>query len=235
MIWGVVLVMNSILIVEDDEKLRNELGIFLGNNGYSIKYMDKFDNTISEILNSKCDLILLDINLPGCDGQYICKEIRKTSDIPIIIITSRDTELDELISINYGADDFVAKPFNLQILLARIASILKRVNKSGNDKINCNEFILNTSKSTVEKENKEIELTKNEFKILYYLISKRNKIVSRDEIMTYLWEGEMFVDDNTLTVNINRLRKKLQDINLKDIIETKRGQGYILKWDSVNF
>lgn len=221
--------MNSILIVEDDEKLRNELGIFLGNNGYSIKYMDKFDNTISEILNSKCDLILLDINLPGCDGQYICKEIRKTSDIPIIIITSRDTELDELISINYGADDFVAKPFNLQILLARIASILKRVNKSGNDKINCNEFILNTSKSTVEKENKEIELTKNEFKILYYLISKRNKIVSRDEIMTYLWEGEMFVDDNTLTVNINRLRKKLQDINLKDIIETKRGQGYILK------
>lgn len=221
--------MNSILIVEDDEKLRTELGIFLGNNGYSIKYMDKFDNTISEILNSKCDLILLDINLPGCDGQYICKEIRKTSDIPIIIITSRDTELDELISINYGADDFVAKPFNLQILLARIASILKRVNKTGNEKINCNEFILNTSKSTIEKENKEVELTKNEFKILYYLVSKRNKIVSRDEIMTYLWEGEMFVDDNTLTVNINRLRKKLQDIDLKDIIEIKRGQGYILK------
>lgn len=221
--------MNSILIVEDDEKLRTELGIFLGNNGYSIKYMDKFDNTISEILNSKCDLILLDINLPGCDGQYICKEIRKTSDIPIIIITSRDTELDELISINYGSDDFVAKPFNLQILLARIASILKRVNKTGNEKINCNEFILNTSKSTIEKENKEVELTKNEFKILYYLVSKRNKIVSRDEIMTYLWEGEMFVDDNTLTVNINRLRKKLQDIDLKDIIETKRGQGYILK------
>ena len=221
--------MNSILIVEDDEKLRTELGIFLGNNGYSIKYMDKFDNTISEILNSKCDLILLDINLPGCDGQYICKEIRKTSDIPIIIITSRDTDLDELISINYGADDFVAKPFNLQILLARIASILKRVNKTGNEKINCNEFILNTSKSTIEKENKEVELTKNEFKILYYLVSKRNKIVSRDEIMTYLWEGEMFVDDNTLTVNINRLRKKLQDIDLKDIIETKRGQGYILK------
>ena len=221
--------MNSILIVEDDEKLRTELGIFLGNNGYSIKYMDKFDNTISEILNSKCDLILLDINLPGCDGQYICKEIRKTSDIPIIIITSRDTELDELISINYGADDFVTKPFNSQILLARIASILKRVNKTGNEKINCNEFILNTSKSTIEKENKEVELTKNEFKILYYLVSKRNKIVSRDEIMTYLWEGEMFVDDNTLTVNINRLRKKLQDIDLKDIIETKRGQGYILK------
>ena len=216
--------MNSILIVEDDEKLRTELGIFLGNNGYSIKYMDKFDNTISEILNSKCDLILLDINLPGCDGQYICKEIRKTSDIPIIIITSRDTELDELISINYGADDFVAKPFNLQILLARIASILKRVNKTGNEKINCNE-----SKSKIKKENKEVELTKNEFKILYYLVSKRNKIVSRDEIMTYLWEGEMFVDDNTLTVNINRLRKKLQDIDLKDIIETKRGQGYILK------
>ena len=117
----------------------------------------------------------------------------------------------------------------MQILLARIASILKRVNKTGNEKINCNEFILNTSKSTIEKENKEVELTKNEFKILYYLVSKRNKIVSRDEIMTYLWEGEMFVDDNTLTVNINRLRKKLQDIDLKDIIETKRGQGYILK------
>lgn len=221
--------MNSILIVEDDEKLRMELGIFLGNNGYSIKQMENFDNPISEILNSKCDLVLLDINLPGSDGQYICKEVRKTSDVPIIIITSRDTELDELISINYGADDFVTKPFNSQILLARISSILKRINKSGNDKINCNEFILNTSKSTIEKEGREIELTKNEFKILYYLATKRNAIVSRDEIITYLWEGEMFVDDNTLTVNINRLRKKLQDINLKNIIETKRGQGYILK------
>ena len=175
-------------------------------------------------------MILLDINLPGNNGEYICKEVRKISDVPIVMITSVDSELDELISLNYGADDYITKPFNLQILLAKIATILKRTSSNNKDqtKINCENFILNLSKSTIEKDGKEIELTKNEFKILYYLVQNRGKIVSREELMNYLWDSEMFVDDNTLTVNITRIRNKLEEVNLKDILETRRGQGYIL-------
>ena len=147
------------------------------------------------------------------------------------MITSRDNEMDELISINYGADDYITKPYNTQILLARIASILKRANKNEleKSKIDCIEFILNISESKIEKGNIEIELTKNESKILQCLVKNRNKIVSREELMDYLWNTDEFVDDNTLTVNITRVRNKLEEIGLKEIIETKRGQGYILK------
>lgn len=222
--------MQNILIVEDDEKLSKELEKFLSQNGYEASRITNFENVINDILNSKCNMILLDINLPGNNGEYICKEVRKISDVPIVMITSVDSELDELISLNYGADDYITKPFNLQILLAKIATILKRTSSNNKDqtKINCENFILNLSKSTIEKDGKEIELTKNEFKILYYLVQNRGKIVSREELMNYLWDSEMFVDDNTLTVNITRIRNKLEEVNLKDILETRRGQGYIL-------
>ena len=174
---------------------------------------------------------MLDINLPNLDGQYICKELRKISDLSIIIITSRDSELDELISLNYGADYFVSKPFNIHILLAKIEALLRRVKMNGatqQDKIDCGEFILNISKSLIEKDDNIIELTKNEFRILKLLSQNREKIISRDCIIEYLWDNESFIDDNTLTVNINRLRNKLAEIGLKDLLETKRGQGYIL-------
>lgn len=220
--------MKKILIVEDDEKLREELKIFLEKNGYEIDYLESFDNITQNILDSKSDLVLLDINLPRVDGEYVCKEVRKVSSLPIIIITSRNNEIDELLSINYGADHYVTKPFNIQILLAKISSLLRRTSFDGNDKIDGKEFILNLSKSTIEKKDKQVELTKNEFKILKYLIEKRNKIVSRDEIMEYLWESESFIDDNTLTVNITRLRGKLEELGLKELLQTKRGQGYIL-------
>lgn len=222
--------MQKILIVEDDEKLSKELEKFLSQNGYEISRITSFENIINDILNSKCNMVLLDINLPGNNGEYICKEVRKISEVPIIMITSVDSELDQLISLNYGADDYITKPFNIQILLAKIATILKRTNSNNKDqsKIDCKDFILNLSKSTIEKEEKEIELTKNEFKIIYYLVQNRGKIVPREEIMSYLWDSEMFVDDNTLTVNITRIRNKLEEINLKDILETRRGQGYIL-------
>ena len=222
--------MQNILIVEDDEELSKELEKFLSQNGYEASRITNFENVINDILNSKCNMILLDINLPGNNGEYICKEVRKISDVPIVMITSVDSELDELISLNYGADDYITKPFNLQILLAKIATILKRTSSNNKDqtKINCENFILNLSKSTIEKDGKEIELTKNEFKILYYLVQNRGKIVSREELMNYLWDSEMFVDDNTLTVNITRIRNKLEEVNLKDILETRRGQGYIL-------
>ena len=223
--------MQKILIVEDDKKLREELRIFLNNNGYEALILEKFNNTIQDILNSNSDLILLDINLPNTDGEYICKEIRKVSNVPIIIVTSRDNEIDELLSINYGADHYITKPFNIQILLAKISSLLRRANMSADNSelINANEFVLNISKSRIEKDEKTIELTNNEIKILKYLLKNRERIVSRDEIMEYLWEDSSFVDDNTLTVNITRIRNKLTELNLKDLIETKRGQGYILK------
>lgn len=222
--------MQKILIVEDDEKLRNELEIFLNNNGYKAESLKRFDNTIQDILNIKPALMLLDINLPGADGEYICREIRKQSTLPIIIITSRDNEVDELLSINYGADHYITKPFNIQILLAKIGSLLKRSNIDYNqEKIDCRDFTLNTSKNTIIRDKKEIELTRNEFKILKYLVERRCKIVSREEIMDSLWDSESFIDDNTLTVNITRLRNKLEELDLKELLETKRGQGYILK------
>ena len=223
--------MQKILIVEDDEKLRNELEIFLNNNGYQAESLKTFDNTINDILEINPNLILLDINLPGVDGEYICKEIRKQSDMGIIIVTSRDNELDELVSINYGADHYITKPFNIHILLAKVNSLLRRTNSNSEpkNKIDAKDFILNISNSTIIKDDKIIDLTKNEYKILKYFIENREKIVSREDIMDVLWENDCFIDDNTLSVNITRLRSKLEELGLKDIIETKRGQGYMLK------
>ncbi len=223
--------MQKILIVEDDEKLRNELEIFLSHQGYQAECLKKFDNTIHDILEINPNLILLDINLPGVDGESICKEIRKQSDMGIIAVTSRDNELDELVSINYGADHYITKPFNIHILLAKVNSLLRRTNSNSEpkNKIDAKDFILNISNSTIIKDDKIIDLTKNEYKILKYFIENREKIVSREDIMDVLWENDCFVDDNTLSVNITRLRSKLEELGLKDIIETKRGQGYMLK------
>ena len=223
--------MQKILIIEDDEKLRCELETFLNKNGFVATSLNKFDNAVEDILNEKADLLLLDINLPYTDGEFICKEIRKTSNVPIIMVTSRDSEMDELLSLNYGADQYVTKPYNIQILLAKIVGLLKRNQNAGNnpDKIDCGEFVLNTAGRIIEKEDNKVELTKNEYKILEYLVIHRQQVISRDEIMDYLWESEEFVDDNTLNVNIKRLRTKLEELGLTDQIETRRGQGYLLK------
>ncbi len=228
--------MKRILIAEDNEKLRNELEIFLNNNGFKAESLKSFESTLTEILNINPDLLLLDINLPNADGEYICKEIRKKSDMPIIIITSRDSEIDELLSINNGADHYITKPFNIHILLAKINSLLKRAEKGGDnsDLINAGKFILNINKSTIEKDGRIIELTKNEFRILKYLTENKNKIVSREDIMLCLWDSDDFIGDSTLTVNMTRVRSKLELLGLKEMLETKRGQGYILKGKSEN-
>ena len=222
--------MQKILIVEDDKKIRKELETFLNKNGFIAKGLEKFDNTIQDILNENADLVLLDINLPYTDGEFVCKEIRKTSDVPIIMVTSRDNEIDELMSLNYGADQYVTKPYNIQILLAKINGLLKRNQKQekGIQKIDCDGFVLNIAERVIEKEDKKIELTKNEYSILYYLSINKGKVVSRDEIMDYLWESEEFIDDNTLSVNVKRLRNKLEELGFIDRIETRRGQGYLL-------
>ena len=223
--------MQKILIIEDDEKLRNELETFLNKNGFTATSLKKFDNAVEDIQKIQADLLLLDINLPYTDGEFICKEVRKTSNVPIIMVTSRDNEMDELLSLNYGADQYVTKPYNIQILLAKIVGLLKRNQNAGNnpDKIDCGEFVLNTAGRIIEKEDNKVELTKNEYKILEYLVLHRQQVISRDEIMDYLWESEEFVDDNTLKVNIKRLRTKLEELGLIDQIETRRGQGYLLK------
>ncbi len=223
--------MQKILIVEDDKKLRKELETFLTKHGFIAKGLEKFDNTIQDILNENADLILLDINLPYTDGEFVCKEVRKTSDVPIIMVTSRDNEIDELMSLNYGADQYVTKPYNIQILLAKINGLLKRNKKSDKEmqEIDCDGFKLNIAERVIKKDDRKIELTKNEYTILYYLCINRGRIVSRDEIMDYLWESEEFIDDNTLSVNVKRLRGKLEELGLVDRIETRRGQGYILK------
>ena len=223
--------MSKILIVEDDEKLRNELKIFLNNNGYEACLIEQFENPVEDILREDADLVLLDINLPNSDGEYICKEIRKESNVPIIMVTSRDNEIDELLSLNNGADQYITKPYNSRILLAKVSGLLKRVQntETHQNKINYKGLTLDISRSIIEKENQKVELTKNELKIIHFLILNKDKIISRDELMDYLWESENFIDDNTLSVNIKRLRKKLEDIGMKDCIETKRGQGYILK------
>lgn len=221
--------MQKILIVEDDKKLRQELQIFLIRNGYDAMGIEQFDNTLRDILQAGADLILLDINLPNADGEYLLKELRKESDVPVIMITSRDNEMDELLSMYYGADHYVTKPFNTQILLAKIMAILKRTsNAMSQEKINCGQFVLDVSKSRIEKNEKWVELTGNELKIVKCLVKSKGNIVSRDDIMNDLWDSDSFIDDNTLTVNMTRIRKKLEELGLQDVIATKRGQGYVL-------
>ena len=222
--------MEKIIIIEDDEIIREELKNFLSKYGYEIVAATSFDNVVKFILNENANLVLLDINLPIFDGYYICREVRKKSDIPIIIVTSRDSDMDELMSMNLGADDFVTKPYNTQILLARIAALLKRsgLNITTNNILTYKDFQLNLSNATITYNENEIELTKNEVKILSYLINHKGEIVSRELLMEYLWSTEYFVDDSTLTVNITRLRKKLAEIGIENVIETRRGLGYII-------
>lgn len=219
----------KILIVEDHEPIRLELCKFLEKYNYEAKAVVDFENVVECCLKEQADLILLDINLPVYDGYYICREIRTQSDVPIIVVTSRDSEMDELMSMNIGADDFIAKPYNTQILLARISSILRRTKKSSEDSlIEYQGLKISLEKSTMSYQDKEMELSKNEIRILYTLIQKKETIVSRDELMESLWQSNEFVDDNTLTVNVNRVRKKLEAIGLDNFIQTKRGRGYMV-------
>lgn len=219
--------MKKILIIEDEIKIREELKIFLENNGYLVEIISDFSDVINYINKIKIDLILLDINLPNINGQFICKELRKDNNTPIIMITSKNTELDELISLNYGADDYITKPFNLQILLARIERTLNR-NRENSSIIEYKDFVLDISKSAIVKNDNIVDLSKNEFKILHYLLTNKGKIVSRDNLIDYLWDNNEFIDDNTLTVNISRIKNKLSIIGYEDVIVTKRGQGYIV-------
>ena len=204
----------KILIIEDEKTICQELTELLTNEGYEAEYLEQFDNAKNDILEKNADLLLLDINIPGINGEMLLREIRKTSDVPIIMVTSRTGETDEVLSMSYGADDYITKPYNPTILLLRIAAILKRADSGKN--------IANY------RNGQELVLTKNEMIIFQMLLNNRNRIVSRDELMTDLWDNNEFVNDNALTVNISRLRGKLTEIGYEDAIETRKKQGYCL-------
>lgn len=262
--------MRKIGILEDDEAMGKELGYYLESNGYEARWIEpaeyagkKAEELVKLLLGENLHLLLLDVGLPGVNGLHVCKEFRKETECPVIMITSKNDDFTELMAINNGADDFVAKPFNPQILIAHMESVLKRVYKadSASDEIRVvqeiggdgekrrQEFTLELSKGRVvagsEKEvisaggaqepakgqiaaERIAELSKNELQILKILAKNQGKIVSRDDIMNELWDNCMFVDDNTLTVNMTRLKGKLETIGITDAIVTKRGMGYLL-------
>lgn len=223
--------MKRLMIIEDTQVIREELTSLLIKYGYEVIAPVDFENIINDIKYAKPDLILLDINLPVFDGFYICREIRKDTNIPIIIVTSRNSEIDELMSMNLGADDFITKPYNTQILLAHINAVLKRAyaDMENSDVLSIRDLELDLSRGVIKAFDNTLEISKNELKILSYLIKNKEKIVSRDSLMNYMWNSDIYIDDNTLSVNINRLRKKLGEIGLEDYIETKRGLGYMIK------
>jgi len=220
--------MKKILIIEDEETISKELAEALKNAGYNPLILENFKNALEEIKIYNPDLILLDINIPYMNGEILLQNLRKTSNIPVIMVTSRKTEADELISITYGADDYITKPYNPSILLLRINNIFRRLNEF-NDTIKYKDIIVNLSKCCIIKGNLEILLTKNEILILTYFLSHREVIVTRDELMTTLWNNNLYINDNALTVNISRLRSKLREVGLENAIETRKGYGYYLR------
>ena len=219
--------MKKIMIIEDDTIISKELYELLVNAGYEALILKDFSNAEEEILKSNIDLILLDINIPYQNGEQLLKEIRKESNIPVIMVTSRANETDEILSISYGADDYITKPYNPTILLLRIQNIFKRLDNS-TEVLKYKDLEVSISRGTLSGNNKELELTKNEMLIFQHLLNNQNRIVSRDELMTILWNNEEYINDNALTVNISRLRSKLEDFGYPNAIETRKGQGYIL-------
>lgn len=219
--------MKKILIVEDDLAIKNELKKFLSNSGYEVQTLNNFTSSKEEAINSNADLILLDINIPYLNGEVLLKELRKETNIPVIMLTSRVNELDEALSISYGADDYITKPYNPTILLLRIQNIFKRIENLSN-KLKYKSLLVFPSKGILKGDTKEILLTKNEMIIFEYLLSNIGTIVTRDDLMTNLWDNNEYINDNALTVNISRLRGKLSSLGFPDAIETRKGQGYIL-------
>lgn len=223
-----VMYMKKTLIIEDDKTISNELSNLLASSGYSPIILVNFADPLPEILELSPDLVLLDINIPYTNGEILLQNLRKTSNIPVIMLTSRNSEIDEVLSMSYGADDYITKPYNPTILLLRINAIFKRL-ETNSDTISYKNLTINMQKGLIKDDkNQELILTKNEMIIFNYLLTHQNKIVTRDELMTDLWNNDEYINDNALTVNISRLRSKLKSIGHEDAIETRKGIGYIL-------
>lgn len=220
--------MEKILIIEDDEIIREELGILLSNNNYNVSSSVDFLNIENVIENGNPDLILLDINLPDTNGYEVIKKIRKITNKPVIFVTSRNTIDDEIKSLNAGGYDFITKPYNKELLLLKIRKCLDEVNPKNHKELVVNGVSLDLHLSLIKYQDKEIELTRNEFLLMYYLFLNYPNILSKDMLIEYLWNDKFYLDENILIVNINRLRNKLRDVGLEDFIKTVRGVGYRL-------
>lgn len=224
--------MFKIFLIEDDASLFNEVKDRLTQWSYDVYGVEDFGRVLQEFTAIKPDLVIIDIQLPKFDGFHWCRLIRSHSNVPIIFLSSRDHPTDMVMSMQLGADDFIQKPFHFDVLIAKIQAILRRVYNYNTDTLDMKSWCgatVDYAKNTVTNENGTIELTKNEMFILKVLIEKKNTIVSRSELIKSLWDDERFVSDNTLTVNVNRLRKSLGTIGLGKFIETKVGQGYMAK------
>lgn len=220
---------HTIFLVEDDPRLRAELTALLERYGYRCHAATDFTQLDRQILSSGAGLVLLDLGLPQFDGYHVCRGVRQRSDVPIVVVTSRDSQRDELVAMNLGCDDFITKPYDPDILLARIARILSRAYPAGPSSTMCHQGLsLDLGRSVVSFQGQETELTKNECRILQCLMKRPGTIVSRDELMQALWQSEEFVDDNTLTVNVNRLRRRLSELGADWMLSTRRGLGYQL-------
>lgn len=220
--------MEKILIIEDDKTIREELSILLTNNNYDASSIEEFLDIENSIKDINPDLILLDINLPNTDGYEVIKKIKKVTLKPVIFVTSRNTLEDELRSLNSGGYDFITKPYNKELLLLKIRKCLDEVNPKNHKELIVNGVILDLHLSKIKYQDKEIELTRNEFLLIYYLFLNYPNILSKDMLIEYLWNDKFYLDENILIVNINRLRNKLRDIGLDDFIKTVRGVGYKL-------
>ena len=223
--------MTKILVVEDDHQIQQELVLLLQRNGFEAQALTSFESVPQQIIAAHPDLVLLDLNLPGIDGQQICREVRQLSNVPLIVVTRRNTDLDELMVLSLGADDFIAKPYNTQILLMHITSVLRRANSdvTTGTKLSHAGVTLDSSSCKVSANQKSVELTKNELRILSLLMQNAGTVVSRQRIQEELWQSDEFVDDNTLTVNISHLRNTLASIGVEDFVMTRRGLGYVIE------
>ncbi|RTE06218.1 response regulator transcription factor [Paenibacillus whitsoniae] len=221
----------KIMLVEDDRTIRDEVAEALRRWGYTTYVAETFDNVLSLFIQESPQLILMDINLPAFDGFYWCRQIREVSNVPILFLSSRNTPMDMVMSMNMGGDDFVQKPFYTDVLVAKVHALLRRTYSYMETNASVMErdgIVLNLKDGDVACGERKAELTRNEFKILSMLMTNPGTIISRDQLMRGLWEDESFVDDNTLTVNITRLRKKLSELGKPDFITTKKGQGYLI-------
>ncbi|HAK43245.1 MAG TPA: DNA-binding response regulator [Clostridium sp.] len=222
--------MKEILLVEDDLDLSKVLSSSLNKWGFKVNLIENFDSILKEFIEKEPQLVIMDVNLPYYDGFYWCKKIREVSKVPILFLSSRDSNMDLIMGINNGGDDYITKPFSIEVLITKINALLRRTyDYAGSESIiYYNDAVLDIEKCTFKYGNNTIELTKNEIKILSVLIKNREKVVSRDKLMMSLWNDDEFVSDNTLTVNITRLRNKIKEIGLDDFIKTKKGIGYMV-------
>lgn len=222
--------MHKILIVEDDEVIAKTIQKQLESWNFHSKCATDFTNVLGEFIDFDPQLVLLDISLPFLNGFHWCTEIRKVSKVPIIFLSSMSDNMNIIMAMNMGADDFIPKPFDMTILIAKVQAMLRRTYEFAGQTnlLEHKGVILNTNDTTVTYQNQKLELSKNDYKILQLLMEQKGNVVSREDIMTRLWESDSYVDDNTLTVNVTRLRKKLESIGVTDFIITKKGIGYLV-------